>query len=205
MSESRPSSRRTIGEEPKPRVLFSWEGPAAEQVAAVLDLHAPTVRVIDDLLEIRQDDYDVLVTNRLSNMLVTRRARFKGVEPHLFVVSVAPPDEKGSTAGAADQCGQSLNFYGIRWETGYRSRAVDLPAELPSAATDLINDDLVPAALSRDSHIYFAATTTERPQPGSDEDRRRFSGEMFDDPVHELLHHVHPCAGVRQPHGGDSG
>jgi hypothetical protein len=106
------SSPRTVGEEPKPRALFSWEGPATEQVAAVLDLHAPTVRVIDDLLGIRQDDYDLLVTNRLCNMLVTPGARFKGVEPHLFVVSVAPPDENASTAGAADLCGQRLDFCG---------------------------------------------------------------------------------------------
>lgn len=148
--------RRNIGEEPKPRVLFSWEGPMAEQVAGVLELKAPTVRVIDDLLGIRQDDYDVLVTNRLSNMLATLQTRFKGVEPHLFVVSVAPPHENASTSGDADLCGQRLNFYGIRWETGFRSRAVDLPDELLSAATDLVNDDLLPAVQSRDSHIYFA-------------------------------------------------
>ena len=162
MSESSPSGRRCIGQEPKPRVLLSWEGPAAQQVAAVLDLDAPTVRVIDDLLGIRQDDYDVLVTNRLSNMLVTPGARVKGVEPHLFVISVAPPDESASTAGAADQCGQMMKVYGIRWETGYRSRAVDLPDELLSVATDLINDDLVPTALSRDSHIYFRANRLPR-------------------------------------------
>ena len=149
------SSRRTIGEEPKPRVLFSWEGTAAEQVAAVLDLHAPTVRVIDDLLGTRQDDYDMLVTNRLSNMLATPGARFKGVEPHLFVVSVAPPAENTSTAGAADLCGQRFDFCGIRWRTGYRSKALDLPDELLSVATDLVNDDLLPTALSRHSHIYF--------------------------------------------------
>ena len=155
MSESSPSSRRSIGEEPKPRVLLSWQGRAAEQVAAVLDLHAPTVRVIDDLRPIRQDDYDVLVTNRLSKMLGSLGAKVKGVETHLFVVSFCPPDENTSTAGAADLCSQRLDFCGIRWETGYRSRAVDVPDELLSVATDLVNDDLLPTVLSRHSHIYF--------------------------------------------------
>ncbi len=150
------SSRRRLGEEPKPRVLFSWEGPAAGRVAAVLDLHAPTVRVIDDLLGIRQDDYDILVTNRLTKMLPTRGARLEGAEPHLFVVSIAPAHaDKTSSGGYADLCGHLGDEYGIRWHTGYLSKAVDPADELLPVAAELVSDDLVPTALSRKSHTYF--------------------------------------------------
>ena len=57
---------RTIGEEPKPRALLSWEGPNGDRVAEVLALHAPTVRPIRELAGVRQDDYDLLVTNRMN-------------------------------------------------------------------------------------------------------------------------------------------
>lgn len=150
---------RTIGEEPKPRVLLCWFGPEKDRITEVLALNAPTVREVEDLAGVRQDNYDVLVTD---SMWRARSNGYSVYEPerHLFVLSFAGSDrsQQDTTSHVADICENPPTT--ILWQTGYTSRAVDLPEDLLPAAVDLANDDLVPAALSRESHLYF--TTSPR-------------------------------------------
>ncbi len=152
------SSGRLIGEEAKPRVLLSWAGPDRKRVADVLALHAPTIRWIDRLHQVRQDDYDVLVTNRMGAMLADEASAWslKGAEEHLFVLSFAPGEALGSPdLGQADSCRVARQHFAISWATGYLSKSIEVPHNLLPVTTDLVNDDLVPIAQSRRSHAYF--------------------------------------------------
>jgi hypothetical protein len=159
------SSGRLIGEEAKPRVLLSWGGPDRKRVADVLALHAPTIRAIDRLGHIRQDDYDVLVTNRMDTMLADQASDWNlmGLEERLFVLSFVPAQKPGSAGfGQADFC---LNHQhcAIRWASGYLSKSIEVPHNLLPVATDLVNDNLVPIAQSRRSHVYFSGNVLSIP------------------------------------------
>ncbi len=192
------SSGRVIGEEAKPRVLLSWDGPGRQRVAAVLDLHAPTVRVIDGLRRIRQDEYDVLVTNRMNKMLADEAADWsvKGLEEHLFVVSFAPGQSE--SFGQADSCRRSRQHFAIQWHSGYLSKSIEVPHDVLSVATDLVNDDLVPTARSRSSHVWFSANRSGIPtvlsagNSGSPEERAKL-------PVDAFLPHPFLRTGGRDP------
>jgi hypothetical protein len=160
------SSGRLIGEEAKPRVLVSWAGPDRQRVADVLALHAPTIRWIDRLHQIRQDDYDVLVTNRMATMLADEASDWsvKGAEEHLFVLSFAPGQQLGSPGlGQADLCRVSRQHCAIQWASGYLSKSIEVPHNLLPVTTDLVNDNLVPIAQSRRSHVYFSAGVSSIP------------------------------------------
>ncbi len=142
---------RTIGEEPKPRALLSWEGPDGDRVAEVLALHAPTVRPIRELAGVRQDDYDLLVTNRMNALTDYGSNKFEP-ESALFVIRFAG-GEQGNW-GTADVT-RAPHFLLTQWHSGFLSKSVDVPSDLLSAAADLVHDDLILAAMARESHIRF--------------------------------------------------
>jgi hypothetical protein len=59
---------RSLGVEPMPRALLSWDGPEHDRIAETLALHAPTIEGVAALHRVRQTDYDILVTNQVERL-----------------------------------------------------------------------------------------------------------------------------------------
>ncbi len=152
-------SGRIIGVEPKPRVLFSWKGSAGPRVAAALAHHAPTVRTIERLEGVRQDDYDVLVTDRMDDLIGQESygRTITGPMGHLFVVSFAEPHSQ-ATWGTADVLSAKREI-GVDWKAGFLSKSVEVPDDRLESAADLVDDDLVPTIRSRESHLHFVSSS----------------------------------------------
>ncbi len=156
-----PGTGRTVGEERKPRVLLAWAGPGHDRVAEVLARHAPTVRVITTFRGIRQADYDVLVTDRMTDLTSRSGTGPTTIDPddHLFVISFVGPSAGGLPKGTGDICHGARDIR-VEWRSGGESKAVEIPDDLLPAASDLVNDDLVPVALARPSHIVLQTRLT---------------------------------------------
>jgi hypothetical protein len=151
------SPGRRIGEEPKPRALLSWNGPDHDRVAEVLALHAPTVRLIERLIDVRQTDFDLLVTNRMSEFAAAAAEyQREAMEPanHLCVITFGGPDDDGDQWGVCDVF-RSPGFLAVDWRAPYLAQAVVIPDDVLPAALDLVNDDLVPAVRRRRYHSTF--------------------------------------------------
>jgi hypothetical protein len=151
---------RTVGEEPKPRVLLRWEGPEHDRIYEVLRLHAPTIQPIDLFAEVRQHDYDVLVTDSMGALIDGEGdlRDQKGPEAHLCVISFFPASAAAGTWATADIC-VTPDFMAIDWKAGLLSKSIRVPGDVLPAAQDLVNDDLVPVARSRHSHTYLETST----------------------------------------------
>jgi hypothetical protein len=154
-----PAAGRRVGDDPRPRALFAWSGPNHDRVAEVLAQHAPTVREIDHVREIRQADYDLLVTNLMGSL--TSRFNGPGTPPdeHLFVVSfMLDGEQDGHVIDSLH-----LGSVRIRSRIHHLAQSIEVPDDLPEALEHLIGDDLVPAALSRAGHHpYFEMLVSQR-------------------------------------------
>ena len=164
-----PSGRR-LGVAPMPRALLSWDGPQQDRIAEVLALYAPTIREIRSLRDVRQADYDLLVTDRMQPLTWMGSAG-EAREPadHLCVISFIPSGDTGNR-GTVDAFAPPGNV-AIDWRSPHLANSIEVPDDLLDAARDLVEDDLVPAALARNSHHYFVPALWQhwknsRPLPG---------------------------------------
>lgn len=120
---SAPATGRRVGDQPKPRALLAWDGPDRDKVAATLAAHAPTVREIASLREVRQTDYDVLVTNRMDSLLI-RDSAGEAREPaaHLCVLSVASARPDAPFGSPTPYRNRPLRSHGATASSPSRSR-----------------------------------------------------------------------------------
>jgi hypothetical protein len=157
-----PASRR-IGEEPRPRALLSWNGPHHDRIAEVLALHAPTIREITHVVQVRQADYDLLITNQMGTLIAGAGTPGPLPAGHLLVVSFSPGGVQGWT-GIDSLTGGAVS---VRARSPHLAKGIDVPDDLPDAVHDLVEDDLIPAALAA-----AATTRTSRSRCISEPGRR---------------------------------
>lgn len=154
-------SYRTVGEQPRPRVLLAWSGDDAEAVQSAIALRAPTLRATTSLSSIRQKDYDVLVTDHLAAL------DSNNIEPHLFVVSIVRGEQEPGKRLFADQW-SGLRGHTLLVTSEHRSDAVRIAEDSPSSVIRLVEDLLLPVVRQRMTHqaFHFAPANPNLASPG---------------------------------------
>ena len=140
---------RTLGVEPQPRALLCWDGPDHDRIFETLALHAPTIQEIGGLYEVRQTDYDLLVTNQMERLMGPSAARQVPAR-RLCLISFPPAGANDLTT--VDAWAGRLE---VRLRLRYLAKSIEVPDGLLDAVRDLVTDDLVPVALARPAHPYF--------------------------------------------------
>lgn len=127
-----------IGRQPSPRaLLYGFDEEHEESEMAALAALFPTVRQIDSLSEVREEEYDILIT----------KGRPVRAKSHLFVVAVAgddvgkiePPAAQGSPIEAED-----WRMATVRRKGDSKAAEFEVPPELPKRLKALVYADLLP-------------------------------------------------------------
>ncbi len=143
---------RVFNEQPRPRCLLL----GTLDDGAITDLRSvfPTLRKISDLGEVRQAEWDVLVTGE----------GFTDLDPHLFVVAFG---EGSLGAGTADAIGSIQRRRHHFWGTQGRPISVAThfasPAGTPARYARLVESDLLPRAIAETDHSCIVM----QPQPSA--------------------------------------
>lgn len=107
-------------------------------------MHAPTVREIRSLLDVRQADYDLLVTDRMVQLTSRPSGNSQVPSRHLGVISFLPP--LAGDEYVIDKLGPWLEVRSRRY---HLANSIEVPGDLLDAVRDLVADDLVPAVRAR--------------------------------------------------------
>ena len=136
---------RLVNEQPRPRCLVqgTFERTTLEGLAEVF----PTIRYVSSLSEVRQEEWDILVT----------ADGLESVADHLFVVAVGDVSLDRSDAEPRDSLVRQRHY---RW--GRQARPITVATEfaIPPAADGyarLIESDLLPIVLKEPDHSCIVA------------------------------------------------
>ena len=178
-----------FGRQPSPRALIQGFDDQDETADAVAGLF-PTTRKIDSLEEVRQGEYDILITNDFP---------WPDPEPHLFVVAVGgsyfgevePPDPLlPQMGGTYPESRPSV------YQAGHsKATEFEVPDDLPPPLKRVVHADLLPVCKERRSE--------DEPLPYLDVDHSR--GEPVSTFVRPLLTTTEPvvvAAVFRRRRGG---
>jgi hypothetical protein len=135
-------SEALINTSPSPRVLIL----GFDDVATLeedLRKFAPTVSRIQSLEEVRQAEWDVLVTEE----------GLHGVEDSLCVVFIPPTDLAGITVDYRTSWDKQIEM-----SSGHISQELKRVSPLPERIRRLAHEELEPTFKSRQSHEYFCTT-----------------------------------------------
>jgi hypothetical protein len=148
-------------------VLLAWDGDERNAIAEAIRQHAPTLRQIEQLNEVRQQDFDVLVTDCMATLSPSSFGHAIGPHPaaHLCVFSLA-------RTSIVDRWNDS-GVHAVYTQYGHISRTVVRPPSLPAEIEQLVDDNLAPFSRSRDDHDWFQTTGF---QTGGDVTSLRFGG-----------------------------
>jgi hypothetical protein len=123
-----------VGRRPQPRGLILGFD---ELTAAALGAAFPTSQVVGSPSEVRQEEWDVLVTNDTT---------LNSVQGHLYVLAIGT-----SWLG---QPAEGLTYANSQITRGIQSiaREFEFPEDLPDGVKALVESDLLPAAFARGTH-----------------------------------------------------
>lgn len=123
-----------FNEKPKPRVLLAWSGPdgAPDDLVQALDHGAGHWRRIATLGEVRQADYDVLVTDGVAAL---DPGREPPVQAHLCVLTFARPMAPWTVV---DSWLGDTRRHVLVHRDPVRSEALEVPEGLPDDLHDLV-------------------------------------------------------------------
>jgi hypothetical protein len=136
---------RVVGRKPQPRALVQgFDDEVAHRLMGLF----PTVRRIEWLEEVPQDEWDVLITDKT----------VYGAKPHLWVVAFggafrAWHKTVPATLGQCQFPGKKPEECPeIRWASRLKATEFTVPGNLPGALERLVDMTLVPAAREHDDH-----------------------------------------------------
>ncbi|GAB2615294.1 hypothetical protein [Kribbella endophytica] len=137
-----------INGRPRPRVLVQgFGGDVVDRLREFL----PTVRAIDYLGDVRQEEWDALVT----------RSGIEAASPHLFVLVQAPDSSTRSSSGnwnvdlTQDDSATKGWFVHVSYQDRHMAEELMRHRDLPQRIERLSRDVLEPIARDRDSHGHF--------------------------------------------------
>jgi hypothetical protein len=129
----------TYGEKSRPRLLVQGY---EENIRTALLEFVPTVELVNDLGEVRQDEWDALLTNK----------NLESVADHLYVVGVGSSSfgrcEAVTTSGAR-------GAVPISWFGYSRATELEVPNELPLPLSRLVHEILLPSAQASNKLQYL--------------------------------------------------
>ncbi|MFI8425080.1 hypothetical protein [Streptomyces sp. NPDC085479] len=148
-----------INTSPRPRMLILGFGDEPELVKSLLKL-CPTVKYIESMGQVRQAEWDLLVTDReLAD--VTSSGTWLRVDPHLSVIY------RASNKAFRDYVEARGNWSSrIVSRSGMVSREIRRVRGLPDRIERLVHESLEPVLFERESHGYFT-TLAGRGNEGS--------------------------------------
>jgi hypothetical protein len=136
---------RVVGRKPQPRALIQgFDDEVADRLMGLF----PTVRRIEWLEEVAQEEWDVLITDKTVH----------GAAPHLWVVAFGGafkawhkniPATLGQCQFPAREPEEAPH---VRWSNRVKASEFTVPDGLPGALERLVDTTLVPAAREHDDH-----------------------------------------------------
>ena len=156
MSQEQPARQPVlINTDSRPRLLVRGFDDEPTLVEALLAL-GPTSKKIASLREIRQAEWDVLVTDRQLHEPAQDFGEQVGLADHICVVYRAAPQESYAVIESRDDWTGRIRLGGR-----HISRELHRIPDLPQRIADLTHEQLEPVAKERNEHVFF---TTEHPR-----------------------------------------
>lgn len=152
-----------INTSPRPRMLIrGFDDRDRDELLPRLRELVPTARLISSLREVRQAEWDILVTNKSLSETTSVGTTIARAEPHLCVIYVSRTDL--SSEAVEERPEWDGTIYLASRHICQELKRLKIASESVAALT---HEQLEPVLTARDSHIYFRSssrTTESAPQ-----------------------------------------